>query len=244
MLTATKTLRVFENPHHAEILRTRLDAAGILSVINGAEVATMLSHIGTAVAKVRLEVAPEDFERAQEILHQDEQQRADKTDWNCGRCDEANDASFDLCWSCSKQRDDADGSAKPVTEQGLPSDPFVLTSDATQPASVLNATNPYAPTSGRLDRPPRRGQSIVDGELSDEPSEELSRLVSRTFVGAIFSPLLLPPLISVYVLYLLTFRIPGEAYQFPCLRKKLISAWVITALGATVGTVWVMSLLG
>ncbi|QDT12603.1 DUF2007 domain-containing protein [Planctomycetes bacterium K23_9] len=147
MLTATKTLQVFSNPQAAEIIRTRLDAAGILSVINGAEVASMFGNMGPAFAAVRLEVAPEDFQRATEILEEDYRLRNELSNWCCVRCDENNDASFDLCWNCSKKREGLDsvsiaGSRDPNEQT---EEPITAPSDA-QGQHLSTTDNPYAPT--------------------------------------------------------------------------------------------------
>ncbi|NND97186.1 MAG: DUF2007 domain-containing protein [Pirellulaceae bacterium] len=217
-MRSMQTLRVFSNPHQAEILRTRLDAEGILAVINGGEVATMLSHIGTAVAKVRLEVAPEDFQRAVAVLEEDDLQRAELTPWQCSRCDERNEASFELCWNCGKSRGDCDGEPVQSESTGKPTETSVVLDETLIPRPF--STNPYAPVLISAD-----GQT--DQRVHDEPDEELVSAVSRVFAGAIFSPIVLPPVLAVYNLYLLLFRVPRRAYHYRRLRLRLFASWIL-----------------
>ncbi len=233
MLTTAKTLRVFANPLEAEIMRTRLDAAGILAVINGAEVAHMLSHIGTAVAKVRLEVAPEDFDRAVEVLNEDERRRGELTDWKCVRCDEDNDAAFDLCWNCSKKRDTSDplsqfsqDSGKPVSEAEWPS----ITVDPPRTSGLPKTTNPYAPTSHNF----QRDGSNPGSAAAAESDEAMTDRATRAFYGSILGLCVLPPLLSLYVVYLLVFQVSGETYTRRGLRWKLIAAWILSPISIVV----------
>ena len=59
MSNNAKVLRRCKDYIEAEALRTRLDAEGILAVVNGEWVVTALSYVGTAMGGVRLEVAME-----------------------------------------------------------------------------------------------------------------------------------------------------------------------------------------
>ncbi len=108
VLKHSKILRRCYDFVEAEAIRTRLDAAGILAVINGAEAQLMLSYVGTALGGVKLEVAPEDYDRAVKLLDDDESQAAILGPWICERCNEQNEATFELCWKCQKPRDEED----------------------------------------------------------------------------------------------------------------------------------------
>lgn len=229
-------MRIFENAVEAEILRTRLDAAGILAVVNGGEVATMLSHIGTAAVRVRVEVAPEDFERAQAILEEDDNDRVERSAWTCSRCQERNEPLFDLCWYCGKQRTDTDLGAsdegeaedEPTIQEPLaPIDPDETASRT--PAS----DNPYSPprfTSAGREMPLADSAPSIDSEVED--------LVSRVFRGAVIGTVLVPPLLALYVLTQLFFRVPAVAYQSPALRVRLIAAWVLCFLSICCGAIF------
>lgn len=217
-----RTLQIFNNAVEAEILRTRLDAAGILAVVNGGEVATMLSHIGSAVVGVRVEVAPEDFERAAEILREDEIDRAERSAWECGRCDERNEPLFDLCWSCGKSRDESDPS-RPAYEMETvvrrESGPLVVADQRSPPAP---SKNPYAPVLLSTDN---RGCPLHREDQEHDP--EVVEAVSRIFRGAVISIFILPPLLSIYVICNLIFRVPRSAYHEPRLYRRLVASWFL-----------------
>ena len=220
-----RTLQIFENAVEAEILRTRLDAAGILAVVNGGEVATMLSHIGTAAVSVRVEVAPEDFDRAAELLREDETDRAHKTAWKCQRCDERNEPLFDLCWSCGKSRD-VSSVAETLDEIGLApeseSGSIVAARQANARASI---TNPYAPP--LIDR---SRSEVATTNIATEPDPRVVDAVTLIFRGAVIGMVILPPLLTLYVLFRLVFEIPRSAYQTPRLKRRLIASWCLCLL--------------
>ncbi|MCA9136562.1 MAG: DUF2007 domain-containing protein [Planctomycetales bacterium] len=220
-----RTLQIFSNAVEAEILRTRLDAAGIMAVVNGGEVATMLSHIGSAVVRVRVEVAPEDFQRASEVLREDEIERAERTAWTCSRCDERNEPLFDLCWNCNKVRDDFD-----VSRPAYEIEPMVVHESgsfvvADQPARTTASENPYAPVLLSEDH-----RAFRADPFGLEHDTEIVELVSRVFRGAVIGVLVLPPLMTIYVLYLLIFRVPAVAYRDPGMFRRLIASWVLCVI--------------
>ena len=221
-----RTLQIFENAVEAEILRTRLDAAGILAVVNGGEVATMLSHIGTAAVSVRVEVAPEDFDRAAKILREDEMDRAARTAWTCQRCDERNEPLFDLCWSCGKSRDasSVDGT---LDEMGLApvEDPGPIVG-AGRAISRPRSTNPYAPP--LVDR--SHTATAMKTIVASEPDQRVVDAVTLIFRGAVIGTVILPPLLTFYVLFRLVFEIPRSAYQTPRLKRRLIASWGLCLL--------------
>ncbi|MGB7346013.1 MAG: hypothetical protein WBD20_17480 [Pirellulaceae bacterium] len=191
-MSNSKTLQVFSSGHEAEILRTRLDAAGILSIVDGAEVASMFSNIGMALAKVQLKVAPEDYDRAVGILAEDERLRGELTAWSCVRCDEHNDASFELCWNCSKQRDDLDPQA---LHHDAESTLGPMTTVADENGQRFSSSgNPYAPTWVESRRP----QSLNSNWkfATDDDAIEKRRLIRVFFLVLILA-------IGMLILFLL-----------------------------------------
>lgn len=103
MASSNRVLRQCVTVHEAEIVRDRLLAAGVRAFVIGTDMATALSlgGAGTDVG-VRLVVPPDDFDRAAELLAQDERVLREAGPWRCSRCDETNEPSFDVCWNCSK----------------------------------------------------------------------------------------------------------------------------------------------
>lgn len=102
------TVRRCNNVIEADTLRIRLAAAGIDAVVQGGEGATTLSHIGGAAGYPQVDVSSEDYDRAVAMLQADESARLHTQPWICSRCEERNEATFDLCWSCQKPREASD----------------------------------------------------------------------------------------------------------------------------------------
>jgi hypothetical protein len=140
----TKILRRCYNFVEAEALRTRLDAAGILAVIDGAETQLMFTYVPTALGGVKLKVAPEDYDRAVALLADDASKAAVAGPWVCDRCRERNEATFELCWQCQKPRDENDQRAY-LAETAEPpgAEPTQPSTDAEPPDIADN--NPYRP---------------------------------------------------------------------------------------------------
>lgn len=125
----------------AEMIRDRLEAAGLRAFVQGSESNRMLSHVGTALGGVRVQVPASELETAREVLLADERQRATAGPWQCPRCDEPNEASFDVCWSCSMPR-----GSTPAMEPGFEA---ATEADAEGPAETPwtgSARNPPAET--------------------------------------------------------------------------------------------------
>ncbi|MCO8121927.1 DUF2007 domain-containing protein [Stieleria sp. TO1_6] len=229
---AMQTLRIVGNSAEAEILRSRLDAAGILAVVNGAEVATMLSHIGSAVVRVRVEVAPEDYDRANQLLADDEQDRAQRTAWNCNRCGERNEPLFDFCWSCNKQREDSDPAASVFESEDSDAETFGQMSVNEPEVIKPPDNNPYAPVILGRERPP---QPVAGPGVESDPV--VVDTVMRVFRGAVVGTVIIPPLISLYALGTLLTTVPMSAYRDPPLRWRLIASWLLCLLGIGFGVI-------
>lgn len=140
-MSNAKILRRCHNFVEAEALRTRLDAAGILSVIDGAETQLMLSYVGTALGGVKVKVAPEDYDRAVALLEDDESKAAIAGPWVCDRCREQNDATFELCWQCQKPRDDHDHRA----DEADTTEPAAADPNSNSGPPEPHDRNPYRP---------------------------------------------------------------------------------------------------
>lgn len=151
----------------AEMVRDRLEAAGIQAFVQGSETGRSLSYIGVALGGVRVQVAEQDMEAARHVLAEDEHQRATAGDWRCPRCDEPNDASFDLCWSCSLPRSAASGDPQ---EKRLAA-PQLPTVD--EPVEVDQDGDPY--------RPPQLGG------VFDENETRRGGLISLLFVAVLIA---------------------------------------------------------
>lgn len=158
----------------AEMIRDRLDAAGIQAFVQGSETGRSLSYVGVALGGVRVQVASQDLEAARQILREDAHQRLTAGDWRCARCEEPNDASFDLCWSCSLPRDAASAEAE---------EPAAQEEDASQTQHRLTDEPSAAPEDG--------GPTHFVGLLGN------LELPPGFFVALIFSAILIAATITV-----------------------------------------------
>ena len=96
----------------AETIRIRLAAAGIPAFVRGDDAVTSMAISGGGVntAIVVVEVSPDDYEHATQILAQDRRRRRTLGSWTCDECAETNDPSFDLCWNCGNERSNTEHS--------------------------------------------------------------------------------------------------------------------------------------
>ncbi|MDG2220607.1 MAG: DUF2007 domain-containing protein [Rubripirellula sp.] len=236
-MSALTSIRSCSDRFEAESLRIRLAEAGIRAVITGTDMETALGLGGAGTMRlVRLEVATEDAERATLILAEDQRKASKAGPWICSRCREQNEATFEVCWSCSKRRlnedqqesDDpsANRTAKPQTTE--PPHPETSTPATTPETDTPHDTNEE--TNNDSPHPFSRSQtndsSGVNLAANDEPNDTLDEELLRTFRAAVIGAIVFPPLVSLYCLYLLI-RLPTDAY-----RKRKV--WVIL--------IWILNL--
>ena len=96
----------------AEFLSTALEAEGVPVVLSGGDSTLAFGEIGQDALRTDLWVASEDAERGRSVIERIQAERSaegstdgEATEWTCGACDETNEATFDLCWSCQAPRD-------------------------------------------------------------------------------------------------------------------------------------------
>ncbi len=217
----SKLLRRCNDFVEAESIRTRLDAAGILAVINGADVHIAFSYFGTALGGVKLEVAPEDYDRAVQLLEEDASKASILGPWICRACKEQNEATFEICWNCKKPRDEDDRQGR-GEEQEKQADPTVDPATAGQATATIRDSNPYRPV-------------LLESETADLPAtaetdSELDDAVRRAYVGAIVGTVILPPLLNLYSVWLLFFSRAWPAHRDPRYRRRLAITWAFNAV--------------
>lgn len=96
------TLRTYVNEVEAQADRSRLEAAGITAIVSSDDCGGMRPHLAYSLG-VRLIVAPEDAERARELLAEPAAD-AIGAPWLCPSCREENEGGFDACWNCQVPR--------------------------------------------------------------------------------------------------------------------------------------------
>lgn len=100
------TLKTYVTEVEAQIDRNRLEAAGIAAVVSSDDCGGMRPHLAYSLG-VRLIVAPQDADRARELLAE-LQEGAEGAPWLCPACHEENEGGFEACWNCQAPRPGAD----------------------------------------------------------------------------------------------------------------------------------------
>lgn len=209
----------------AETIRIRLASVEIQALITGTDAGTALGLGGAATSRlVRVEVAREDYERANALLEADELRTQLSGPWVCSRCHEQNEAAFDVCWSCNKMR-------SPDDIRGRNPDEAELVDDVARSPEQITTPNPDSTSTE--DRNPYRPVLLSDSAKPHKPvlpeadsDDQLWESVTRCFRSAIVGMLVLPPLFSFYSLLLLVSLDP-IVYRRPRLRKRTLLAWTI-----------------
>jgi Putative prokaryotic signal transducing protein len=93
-----KKLLSFETSFEAELLRGRLETAGISCDVQGGAYVDVTFPDRPSVWIAR----DEDWTRALEIANESPPPSA--WPWTCVRCREKNESAFDACWSCGTAR--------------------------------------------------------------------------------------------------------------------------------------------
>lgn len=236
-------LSEFPDSFQAETVRIRLEAAGIPVIVTGTDAATALSMGGAGSDRlVRVEVAESLYDQAFALLSADRDRLATAKPWICSRCNEQNEPAFEVCWSCNKQQSEEDKLGR-IAEDGWleeeESEESIVGQVAVEQSAspIVDDGNPYRPvlTDGSVtEPPPPRRKSSTD------VSEEEVALVRRGFLSSIVGLLLLPPLFSLYSLYVLL-QVPGYMYETPKHRNRLVAAWLINLVCIPI---WVMFYTG
>jgi len=175
---------------------SRLEAAGIGAVVQGSVSRDMLGYYGSAIGDAQLQVAEQDAEKAREILgNSDDRQSpsgvsesdAPPQTWNCPRCGNRVEDSFEICWFCGADFD-----------------------EKSQPVAALKLETIVCPMCGAdvpttCDECPKCGELLdQDSDDSPAPSAELAEpdvieeTLNHAWRAAVFGIVLLPPFLSIY----------------------------------------------
>ena len=227
--------------HEAEIVRDRLTAAGVRAFVTGTDMATALSMGGAGTdVGVRIVVVPDDYDRAAELLAEDERVRREAGPWRCSRCEEPNEAAFEVCWSCSKPRQDepaANFGDDFVDDRPSPPGSFGDTIEVTPDRTVRG------PENGNPYRPILIDDSAKPSAPSDVPDDAvLDDRVRRVLFGSIVATLLFPIANAVVIFMLL--RLPREAAASNSRKWRIVAASVISVLGLLIGIGLMMAFVG
>ena len=136
----------------ADLLCGRLEAAGITARWVGQDHDELRDSVGAGqFSSLTVQVATDRWHDANLVLEQDVTTAKSRGAWQCGRCTEANEPTFDVCWSCGKAHDEDDLTLRGDDEPESPNeaDAFASLTIAksllgTRQISAEQAANPYA----------------------------------------------------------------------------------------------------
>jgi hypothetical protein len=224
-------LRRFSDSVAAETLRGRLAVAGIDVYVRGTSVEAAFGLGGAPTSSgLRVEIASDDVDAALAILAEDDRIREVAGAWVCPRCDEENEASFEVCWNCQKQRGPGDTKKSPVSAQVNP---------ITAPESLVarravvddkRSTNPYQPVLLEPQNTVVGTQRQYPTTLSDETIDNLMRDFYRL---ACVSVLIVPIPLALYAVYRI-WLLPTELKRHPDVRKRVRRYFLINVFVAAI----------
>lgn len=234
-------LRRFSDSITAETLRGRLAVAGIDVYVRGTSIEAAFGLGGAPTSSgMRVEIARGDVEAALAVIAEDDRLREVAGDWVCNRCDEENDATFEFCWKCQKERGPNDTKQIPTAPQTNPiTAPESNVAKPIQRDSVDTA-NPYQPVlleSVAVDAVSLTSDAIaIHDETIDNALRDLFRL-------ACVSVLIIPVPLALYAVYR-TLVLPTELKQHPRVNARIRRYFLFNGfIGAIVVSFWAVILV-
>lgn len=223
----------WHNPADAEHAKAVLNWNGIDAFIEGADLKTSLSYIGSALGDVKLIVRSEDSQRAQRLLDELSREARDPINgpWFCGECEEVIEPGFDMCWSCGQPREEVEAPFPEVADlatESEGSDPRDPANASLPESASVDATNPYAP--------PTVQAMFEKIEAEDEPTsqEEAEDLITQSANAAVLG-ILIPLFGTLYSLFLL-FAALRLSWNFSSRTRYLI--FQSLAVNFVVSSIW------
>lgn len=201
----------YANAADADHLKAVLQDHGIRAFVDGGDLQTSLSYIGSALGGVHVLVRSVDAEKAMELKEELSQESHEPAGdpWYCGECEEVVDAGFQVCWKCGQDRSEVEAAMPANAELDDEQDMEPSLEDSDQPLpdkAHFDEANPYASP-----------QAKVDGaEMPTQPSEiseEAEAMLVRAWRAAIIGLTFMPFLANIYSMYML-FAALKETSQF------------------------------
>jgi len=233
------TIASFGQPEDAYVARNQLERAGIPAVITEASSAGTLWHLGSATGGAKLQVSEADAQRARQFLLEtvSDPDRHDLSGyWRCLPCQEIVDPGFDVCWSCSRPKEEVlDTSFQPTlahvveppTEFDPPEEPLVLMRPSVEAEGEFQ-DNPYSPSGAQA--------ATVRPSVHIAPPQNVDDLILRAWRASVIGTFVCPPVLNVYSMYLLIWVSLRGASLSPKVNRRFYAALAINILvGLAVG---------
>lgn len=222
-----------------------LDHEGIPAFVEGTN-ANSAFYVGNALTGVKLLVASEDEEKAANVLRQYRSTNPETKGWYCGACQEHNEPSFDLCWSCGQNREDVEATApsKSVRQSSGGAALEDAENEFTEAKTQTNfeTGNPYQPPLASLSADTNKTMR-PDSEPTEE-SDRTEEVIQRAWRASIFGlglvfPIPFLQLYSVILLLGVDRSVPIES-RF---QRQFKMAWIVNSvvlLGAAVAVALIL----
>lgn len=240
----------FATPVEAEILRMRLEAEGIRSVLADEGVVGVNWMLGNAVGGVKVLVSDADLERALEIVDEHASEQSDdreerlSEDWECPACGEKIESGFEICWACGSSREGARDPGFQTEDAEAPEerlrhatddddDDHAAKTESTSRADLTgDSANPYRSPAATLE-PPRNAEFQPGEEPDTEVGDEI---VNRAWRASVIGLVFCPPLLHFYSTWLLLSVAFGDVPLSRNASRRCAMAWVLNlAVSAAAG---------
>ncbi len=202
-----------------------LNQEGIPAFVEGAHANSGL-YIGSALAGVKLLVAADDKERACNLLQQYHTDGYDRTSWFCGSCQEVNEPSFDLCWSCGENREDVEA-LKPTPSLRIQPENDESPDKNLNLPEPIETGNPYQPPQVMLPADPNPESTLLEEDRLAE-AERAEEVIQRAWRASVIGlGLVFPfPILHLYSVTLLL-GVDANASVSQRARRQYRFAWGI-----------------
>ncbi|MBA2117445.1 putative signal transducing protein [Bremerella alba] len=201
----------YANAADADHLKAVLQDHGIRAFVDGGDLQTSLSYIGSALGGVHVIVRSVEAEKALDIVEELSQESHEPTGdpWYCGTCEEVVDAGFQVCWSCGGERSEVEAAMPAIAELDETEEQGSLLEDSDEPLpdkEHFDEGNPYASPQAKV-----AGAERPTGV--NEISEEAEAMLVRAWRASILGITFVPFFANLYSMYLL-FAALRESTQF------------------------------
>ncbi len=172
------------NAAEADMLKIALEGQGINAVVDGGDLSTALSYIGSAIGDVKVLVRQENAQRAKAIViaTRESYVAPDKAPWFCGKCMEEVEGGFEICWSCGEIRDEVES---PFPATAVAVEQIYSPSVATENLGRVT-DNPYESPSTSCGS--AIGREDIESQFADGEKHAWRAVLAAAF--SVFMPLL------------------------------------------------------
>ncbi len=221
----------------AELIRNILDEHGIWAVVDGADLETLLSYIGSALGGVKVLVEKEDLHEARQlVLSQREPNNDSSPGWYCHRCQEAIEPGFDLCWSCGQPRELTNS---PIVDSPSPIEIGTSAQIGNREEQDRHQLSSSAAQNQSTAEPETQSLSTRQTSATSEINSDAEEMLIRAWRASIFGLFLLPVILHLYSMFLLL-RASAIAENFTDSGNRRFYATLVINVVAPILWIWMI----